>query len=99
MNQLSKYLPIRKIVTVAIAAGLVWGARRAGMDLGPEAANEASLVIVGLLAGYFEKDPRVRETGVQVAQLVAAVSTAIGQQLAALEPPEPDSPKPPTPAQ
>lgn len=59
MSTVLSYLPIRKLVMVAVGSGLTWGAQRAGLDLGTDALNTGSAILVGLAFGYAEKDPRV----------------------------------------
>lgn len=54
-----KWLPIRKIVTALITGGLSWAALRSGLDLGDDAVNQLTPLLVGLAFAYAEKDPRV----------------------------------------
>lgn len=59
-----KLLPIRKIAAGLVASGLVYLARRVGLDIGDAAANEAAVAIVGFVVAYLVPDPRVRKAPV-----------------------------------
>jgi hypothetical protein len=47
--------PVRKIVAAFVASGIMYAARRAGVDVGDDAANEAAVWLVGIAAGYWVK--------------------------------------------
>lgn len=56
----TNWLPIKKVGGAILGAALAWVALRLGVDLGPDALNEAATAVVGLLVAYFVRDPRVR---------------------------------------
>ena len=60
LESLRGYVPIRKIVTVLVTGGLSWAALRSGLDLGDDAVNQLTPLVVGALFGYLERDPRVK---------------------------------------
>lgn len=59
LEQLRGYVPIRKIVTVFVTGSMAWAAQQYGLDLGSDAVNQYTPLIVGLVFGFIERDPRV----------------------------------------
>lgn len=55
----TNWAPIKKIVAVFVGSGLSWLALRLGVDLGPDAVNEAAVALVGIGLGYIVPDSRV----------------------------------------
>ncbi len=52
-------LPIRKVIAAALAALVVYGAQRLGLDLGPAEVEEAAAAVVAIIVAYLVPDPRV----------------------------------------
>lgn len=69
-----RWLPIRKIVMTAVGAGLTWGAMRGGLDLGTDSMNEAATILVGLVFGFAEKDPKVVHVLDEVESIIDAAT-------------------------
>lgn len=53
------YRPIRKVFVFFLGAAVAYGAKQAGLDLGPEELNEGLPILVGAVLSYLERDPRV----------------------------------------
>lgn len=93
---MKNWLPIQKVLTGALAAGLLYAARRLHLvDFGDAQANEAAQSIVALVVAYLWPDPRVRklEAGAGLAAklrwLLATADAAVREQAAATRRPPP----------
>lgn len=49
---IDKWLPIRKVCAAFVGAGIAWLALQVGVDLGPDAVNEAASAVVALMFAY-----------------------------------------------
>lgn len=81
---MDKWLPVRKVAVGLIAAVLFWVAQRLGLDLGPDAVNEAAQAIIGFVVAYLvpvaEKVPAVEEAVVEVEKVLDVAEELFGPQ-------------------
>ena len=82
------WAPIRKVAVGFAASAVVYGAHRLlHVDLAPEAVEEALIPVVGFLASWAVKDPRVKAAADELEDsvLAAQIEDAILDALAKLE--------------
>jgi hypothetical protein len=60
MNTASKYLPIRKVALGFVASGVVYLAKRIGLDVGPSEVNDLLEPVIGFAVAFAVKDPQVK---------------------------------------
>lgn len=80
-----RWAPIRKITLAALTAAVVYLAQRAGLDVGPDAVNDALQAALPVIVGYAVTDPRVKHAvdaievsplAIQAERLAEAVAEA-----------------------
>lgn len=79
------WLPIRKLLVGFATSAVIYGARRLGLDLGPDAVADAVNIALGYGVAYAIRDPRVRRVvdALDHSALAGALEKAVIDSLAA----------------